>query len=180
MEYVISDLHFSHANIMKYEKRPFKNVFDMDEQMTANWNKKVRKNDKVYVLGDVMFDYNIDNIVNQLKLLNGQKIIFLGNHDRELSRAYRNGAFFNPNGEIYVAPSDYEPKVDVNGTYEKVFMSHYPHFSWNASHHGRKHYYGHVHSHTVTELTNAYNVSADILDFTPQTFGKVIEMQNKC
>ena len=50
-----SDNHWQHANMIKYESRPFKNVDDMDTQMIDKWNKKVSKNDSVYILGDFAF-----------------------------------------------------------------------------------------------------------------------------
>ena len=54
-KFFISDLHFGHNNILKYENRPFKNVEEMDKALIRNWNAVVGKNDEVYVLGDVRY-----------------------------------------------------------------------------------------------------------------------------
>ena len=56
MTYFTSDLHFGHSNIIKLCNRPFADVESMDAALIENWNKKVKKNDTVYVLGDIVWD----------------------------------------------------------------------------------------------------------------------------
>ena len=41
--YWTSDTHFSHANVIKYCNRPFKNVDEMNATLIENWNKTVGK-----------------------------------------------------------------------------------------------------------------------------------------
>ena len=61
--WLISDTHFGHENILNFidsrtglKVRPgFANVDEMDECMVENWNSVVKKGDKVWHLGDVMF-----------------------------------------------------------------------------------------------------------------------------
>ena len=55
MFYYVSDLHFGHKNILEMCKRPFSSIEEMDEQLVENWNKRVKKNDRVYILGDLIY-----------------------------------------------------------------------------------------------------------------------------
>lgn len=76
-----SDHHFGHQNIIKYCKRPFKDVIEMDEKLISNWNECVSKDDVVYYLGDFCFYKDIDVVKKRLKSLNGKKHLILGNHE---------------------------------------------------------------------------------------------------
>ena len=92
MEYFISDLHIGDANILVYEHRPFKNLEEMETTIITNWNNKVKKEDTVYLLGDI-------GDINVLGKLNGNIIIVAGNHDnvKEIRKKY-------PNIEVSVYP----------------------------------------------------------------------------
>lgn len=77
--WLVSDTHFSHANIIRYCNRPFSSAEEMDEVMIERWNKVVKPNDKVYHLGDVgLSNRTLDTILSRL---NGKKRLILGNHD---------------------------------------------------------------------------------------------------
>lgn len=81
MIYFTSDLHFSHANIIRYADRPFRDTNHMDEEIIRRWNATVGAEDTVYVLGDVALG-PIDKSLPKVARLNGHKICVLGNHDR--------------------------------------------------------------------------------------------------
>ena len=57
-QFVTSDIHFGHANIMKFcpESRAFNNDVDlMNETIIKNWNSMITPQDHTYILGDVAF-----------------------------------------------------------------------------------------------------------------------------
>jgi calcineurin-like phosphoesterase family protein len=84
-----SDLHFFHANIIKYSNRPFldsdgnPNVETMNEGIISNWNEVVSKGDRVYILGDVAMGgkSKAPKLAEYLRRLNGEKFLVPGNHD---------------------------------------------------------------------------------------------------
>ena len=78
--FLISDTHFSHNNIIRYEYRPFKDTNEMDEYMIEKWNSVVSDNDLVFHLGDVCIS-GAKRAESILKKLNGRKILIEGNHD---------------------------------------------------------------------------------------------------
>lgn len=81
--FITSDIHFSHANIIKYCDRPFTNVDKMDKALINNWNSVVGPQDLVYNLGDLSFrrSKHLEWYQNTLRKLNGRHILILGNHD---------------------------------------------------------------------------------------------------
>ena len=48
----ISDLHFSHTNLIK-NLRGFDDIREHDNKIIDNWNKVVNKKDTVYIIGDI-------------------------------------------------------------------------------------------------------------------------------
>lgn len=82
-----SDLHLFHANFLTFEDedgtriRPFASVDEMNERIVDGWNSVVRDGDRVYVLGDVTFDYGpeFDKLMSRLR---GSKRLIIGNHDQ--------------------------------------------------------------------------------------------------
>lgn len=84
MNYFISDLHFYHENVIKFDKRPFNNVEEMNEILIKNWNEVVGRNDNIYVLGDFCWKTAQSQEYNALLTrLKGHKHLIRGNHDPE-------------------------------------------------------------------------------------------------
>src|SRR5580765_7662676 len=80
-KFFTSDTHFSHANIIRYCDRPFKDIYHMDQTIVDNWNSLVGPTDVVYHLGDVAMG-DSDRWHDILTSLNGYKVLTIGNHDR--------------------------------------------------------------------------------------------------
>ena len=79
-----SDFHLFHDNVLKFDNRPFDDVFDMHRDIENKWNEVVRPNDIVIYLGDLSFAKSADKpLVNtMLHCLNGEIHFVMGNHDR--------------------------------------------------------------------------------------------------
>jgi calcineurin-like phosphoesterase family protein len=84
--WAISDLHLSHANILKFvdfrgnRVREFDTVEQMNECMLDRWNSVVKTGDIVYTLGDTMFG-DKDDFKKLWPKFNGSKRLLPGNHD---------------------------------------------------------------------------------------------------
>jgi len=83
--FLVSDTHFGHAGVCRFTRtdgvtklRPWTDPDEMDEFMVAAWNERVRPNDKVYHLGDVVINRKALGIMRRL---NGDKVLIRGNHD---------------------------------------------------------------------------------------------------
>lgn len=168
MIYFISDIHFYHENILKFEHRPFENVEEMNEYYIKVWNNKVKKGDIVYYLGDFSFSKSIEENEKLLSRLNGQKFLIKGNHDHSV--VYK--------AKGWQGVYDYLEK-EIDGKF--VCMFHYPIAVWNRKHHGAKLLFGHIHSNKETlhplewDLgENAFNVGIDVIK-EPKTLEELIQ-----
>ena len=91
--FLVSDTHFGHKGVCHFTRndgvtklRPFDTPEEMDEFMVEAWNAKVRPNDKVYHLGDVVINRKALGIMRRL---NGDKVLIRGNHDIFKDTDYR-------------------------------------------------------------------------------------------
>ena len=94
MIFITADLHLNHwstsdRNIIKYCKRPFKTINDMNDTIISNWNSVVSKNDTVYHLGDFAFKWVLNLKASDIipyweSKLNGKIVHLKGNHDEGL------------------------------------------------------------------------------------------------
>lgn len=115
MRYYISDLHFFHRRIKEMDQRDFETLFEMHEYILERWNQKVRKNDEVFILGDLSFGDGLETY-DILSKLNGKLTLIEGNHDHR----FLDDKNFVDNFENVV---DYDEKRDDGRI---VIMSHYP------------------------------------------------------
>ncbi len=80
--FITSDLHLDHKNIIKYCKRPFIDVKDMNETLVSNWNATINKKDAVFFLGDLAYGKGSKTFDQWADKLNGKIIFIKGNHDK--------------------------------------------------------------------------------------------------
>jgi len=90
-----SDCHFGHANIIKYSKRPFKSLEEMNSTLIKKWNERVKPEDLVFHVGDFCFkntpnkahrgEGTIYPSTHYEKQLNGKIIFVKGSHDQNNS-----------------------------------------------------------------------------------------------
>jgi len=160
-----SDTHFGHANILKYDtsRHIFSSVEHHDASMVMNWNKVVKANDIVYHLGDFAFK----NPERHVQLLNGKIHLILGNHDGKDTRKL---ARWESIQDVLLLKN------------EKLFLSHYPHYSWPSAHHGICHLFGHVHEaflHVPGVDWPNLNVGTHFHNFTPVHIDELKDRYNK-
>lgn len=193
--FVTSDTHYSHANIVKYSKRPVLQEGDLDEN--NDWKSKliartraaendeyiierhnalVGDDDLVYHLGDFAFGRS-DTVFRILRRLKGQIRIIWGNHDKSAKDASTAIKFY----------PDLYPRVKFLGDYhtfndlgESFVLFHYPILVWDRMHHGSYGLCGHSHgscpqSNPKTTTTRLLDVGVDCHDYKPWELGEIVE-----
>ena len=171
MIYFTSDTHYGHANIIKYSKRPFAHVDEMNEALIKNWNSVVQPGDTVYHLGDFAFA-RPDKIESILGRLKGQKILLWGNHDKSLWHEKEMlKRYFNKVGDYFELNV---PDTDVDRGQRKVVMCHYPMITWNKAHYGAFMLHGHCHgSLRYPFVGKILDVGVDVHNYPPISYDQV-------
>lgn len=152
--FMISDPHFGHKSMS--EKRGFKTVEEHDEFIVDNWNSKVTKRDKVFLLGDITMEKSSYNILEKLK---GNITVVLGNHDlpnhsRELLKYVDNVA-----GAI---------------RYKGCILTHIPIHDSEIDRF-RLNIHGHIHEGVILDY-RYFNVSCESINYIPIEFNRLIEI----
>jgi calcineurin-like phosphoesterase family protein len=112
--YYISDLHLGHANVIRFDNRPFADVDEMNRILIERWNTAVSTADTVYILGDFCW-LREPFWPAFLEQLSGQKVLIRGNHDpRQFSSEVK---------KFFQDIREYMELVD-NG--KRVILCHYP------------------------------------------------------
>jgi calcineurin-like phosphoesterase family protein len=187
MIWFTSDLHFGHANVIRYGKRPFANPEEMDAEIVKRWNDLVSLGDEVWVLGDVSFHKPIVTY-GLLHQLHGKKHLVRGNHDRHMKQQVLD--CFSSVQDYKELKVELSPPFDVtnrDGTpgKQRIVLSHYPLASWNAMHHGSWHLHGHSHGNYRPGRPDALNngrildVGVDVHNFNPICLEDVATLMTK-
>jgi len=171
--FLVSDTHFGHAGVCRFMRndgvtklRPWTDPDEMDEFMVEAWNERVRPNDKVYHLGDVVINRRA---LKTLARLNGDKVLIRGNHDIFPDVEYRE--YFRELRAYHV----------MNG----MILSHIPIHSESLGRFGVN-IHGHLHANRVmlpgfngkiTDIvdTRYHCVCVEQTDFAPILFEDVIK-----
>lgn len=176
--FYVSDLHFGHNNVIRYDNRPFASSREMNEAIIKTWNERVKPEDLTYILGDGTWINDPTENRNIFNRLNGKKILIKGNHDKALMQCK----------DCFEEIRDYARIIDNKRT---VILSHYPIACWDAQFHDSIHLYGHVHNSHQWHMfeswmqearalqaipMRAYNVGVmmDYMDYGPRTLDEII------
>jgi calcineurin-like phosphoesterase family protein len=151
-----SDTEFNHKNIIKYCNRPFDNVEEMNHAIINNWNSVVKKKDIVFHLGDIGRD--CETLVAQL---NGTIYYVKGNHDHD-SKA------------PYIREIQIEDLKDEYGNKQLIVLCHYSMRSWNKSHYGSFHIFGHHHNN-LEPYGLSFDVGQDTHNFYPYSLDEICD-----
>ena len=146
-----ADEHFGHKNIIKYCKRPFNSVEEMDAIIIANFNSIVKKDDFCYHLGD----FTLKDGNKYVKMLNGNHIFIPGGHDKWIKNKNLN-CIQNFSCDVF-----------------DFVLCHYPIDEWEKKYYGSIHLHGHSHGKSVY-MKNRLDVGVDTNNFFPYSLNDVI------
>ncbi|MFA5024206.1 MAG: metallophosphoesterase [Patescibacteria group bacterium] len=173
--WISSDYHLGHLNIIKYCKRPFANVDDMDDAIIANHNACIKPNDMWYHNGDFCYG-GPGKAIEYLRRLNGQKFMIKGNHDKDLENDTVKPYYMwlKDYYELYVQDKD-----TVKGR-QFIVLSHYAMRVWNKSHKLSWQLYGHSHASLPDDANLlSFDVGVDCHNFKPLSYYDIKAIMSK-
>ena len=175
-----SDTHFCHENIIKYCKRPFKDVEENNEELIRRWNEKVPEDGIIFHLGDVAFG-DPDHVDSILERLNGTIYLVIGNHDWR--------RIVNQHAWRFEKMTQ---QINMKIGKRHIILNHYPMLAFSGAWRGEDATYqlfGHVHTSPYSDegldqqrmkylFTSQYDVGVDNNDFTPVSWKEVDQIIN--
>jgi calcineurin-like phosphoesterase family protein len=177
--WLTADPHFFHQRIMEYADRPFSSVEEMNEVLIQNWNRVVKPQDDIYLLGDWAFT-NTTNKQELMGRLNGNVYLVRGNHDnRDTIPRLRRFGFAD-----VLTPDHYQPfyfahqKGDFLMTHVPYTMQVSPAFYVPPMRMPNVH--GHVHNNIEGLDQRMFKcVSVEMTNYTPLHLDEIHEWMDK-
>ena len=160
-----SDEHYSHRNILKYCKRPFDSVEEMNEEMINRHNEVVGEKDWVYHIGDFYCGKDKQEAKDIFNRLNGNKVLIKGNHDKKIVLSLP----WKQVHDVIHLKLKSVPNAHLEG---EVFLSHYAHRVWNKSYHEIGHLFGHSHG-GLDFYRRSFDIGVDCHNFYPISWERV-------
>ncbi len=140
-----SDWHLGHTNVIRFDKRPFKSVEEMNEAIIKNAMSQLKEGDDFYFIGDFAFATSAETERWLATLASsGANLYFIkGNHDKKDTIKLYNkyGTYLGEQKKIKVGE-------------QEIVLNHYAMRVWDKSHHGVWHLYGHSHC-SLPDLSNS-------------------------
>lgn len=172
-----SDTHFGHKNILRFCKRPWDTVEEMDEGLIQNWNRVVGKDDIVFHLGDFAFAPN-SQWKKLIDRLNGHIHLILGNHD--VTRW--------PGDKIMELFKGVYNQLYIQIDNQWIYLNHYPFLCYGSTYRNNPVWALSGHTH-ICKIKNTgkdfermsylfpiqYDVGVDFNDYTPISFKEIKE-----
>jgi calcineurin-like phosphoesterase family protein len=167
-----SDEHYGHTNIIKFCKRPFKDIWEHINESIKRHNAVVPVGARVYHNGDMFWrTLPLKTALDILYALNGQHYFIWGNHDELIEKnAVLRKSFVWTKDIAQV----YHPKLDKG-----LVLCHYSMNVWRNSHRGAYHLYGHTHGQLKEPNTLSFDCGQDAQNFTPVSIEQVIERMER-
>lgn len=156
MNYFISDTHFGHQNILKYDNRPWSDIDEHDKDIIERINDTLNENDHLYHLGDVAWNQDAYLMFIHTLRKDVGLTMLRGNHDHRIRNGHCDDVLLLREGP-------------------GIWLSHYPHLSWPNSFHGSIHLFGHVHG-TVSGVGKSMDISANMIGYKPISQDRVFEL----
>lgn len=163
----ISDTHWLHRNMLKYEPIRTTLPYDVDRYMVDQWQQYVKPEDTILHLGDLALG-DPDDFANISRGLTGHRFMLdTGNHDLDKKRK-RTRQWYADHGFVMLP----EFSIDFQGW--TIEFTHRPQYPLTTDKTINAH--GHVHSKSKNNA-RMINFSVEVIDFRPVWLPDVLQQR---
>ena len=157
---VWSDLHLGHANIIRFQDRPFRSLGEMDAALWRAWETEIGPNDTLICVGDfAMGRARVRATWHRVRAAPGRrKILVIGNHD------------LGERGSLAAHGFHSAKALLVSGGDPPLIWTHAPLPKVPAGH---VNIHGHQHARLKPADSPHINVSVEQLDYRPVSLARL-------
>ncbi|MDO5521260.1 MAG: metallophosphoesterase family protein [bacterium] len=178
--FYVSDYHFDHQIALKRSRSDwFSTIEEMNETMIRLHNQKVRPEDQVYILGDIIVCEESEleeRLQATIGKLQGHLHLICGNHDYK----YKDLTIFHNYFETV------QDSLIIKDRGRWVQLYHYPVLCWYRKQKGAFHIYGHLHNETIgkeckslQKEPRALNACVEITEYEPCTLDELLDKNSR-
>ena len=153
MYFFTADEHYGHKNIIRYCKRPFTSVDEMDAVLIQRHNEVVQESDTIIHAGDFTLAKK-SRMEEYRKQLIGKHIFLMGSHDK-----------WTPPPYIFIWEKNIANRL--------IVVCHYAMRTWPKSHYDSWQLYGHSHG-TLEPRGKQWDIGVDNNDYYPVSFDQLV------
>lgn len=139
MNYFSADFHLGHSNVIRFDKRPYTDVQEMNEDILRIVETTLKKGDNFYYLGDFSFVKDPEEFMKRIAATGANLFFIKGNHDHKTTI------------NLYAKYGTYlgeQKSITIDN--QVIVLNHYRMDVWDRGHYGAWHLHGHSH-HSLPE-----------------------------
>jgi len=180
LDWFTADTHYEHYNIIRHCDRPFASVQEMDEALLDGTNSLVAPSDTLYHLGDfARYHRRIAAYRERIRCRN--IVLILGNHDPQdregQPKEMLRGIFSRVFVELRIRPN-------IGGVRRPITLNHNAMRTWDGSHRGSWHLFGHSHGKLPNNMPTSLDVGVDAHNYLPVSLPQITriiqEAEHEC
>lgn len=167
-----ADVHLFHLKLAN--KRGYDTCEDMHLDIKKKWNRKVKPNDSVYILGDLSFG-RVDPTIEVLDGFNGHLHLIVGNHDEDkmIRSLLLTGIIESvEHYKLFIFIRDAKLK-------QHIALSHFPFMTWDRASHGSWHLHGHSHGSLQAPETTRMDVGMDTNNCEVYSMPEIVDIMSQ-
>lgn len=185
--FILSDTHFGHDNIIKYQQRPKNHEIIM----LSEWVRAVTDDDQILHMGDVFLGRggNPKRWSDVLARMPGEKFLIKGNHDEIDNELYLKAGFtivpefidrgvaftHRPITNKFPVGSNVVPDKEMTGPRIDALRAKQDEIGWHTNIHGHIHANPHHQEDGSYDPTKTYiNVCVEVMDYKPIHLGNLM------